>query len=425
MLIMLKDTPVLQYDLNKKNIKILEPDLLPIPLQTENITINQIKDFISERNHILSNKNKEILLNTSSIFGNFDEKYLLAAAFNFTSMTDSFWVKPETSPITWDKVNPRENDLSEICIFQNIQLESEKEIKINDITNNILHGSCPKYWKHEKGSTWLYKYGDTHEIKAEIVTSNILDKTNISHVEYQQVSERCCRCQNLGNEDFSVVPAIDVYSLCNKNKINFDDLIETIDNEPYKQMKIMDYLVLNTDRSLYNFGFYQDNETGNIIGLHPLFDHNNAFDAEISEMTLRKLQKEAKEAIKTADFKFTKPLTLDDFKGDYNMYKGFMERACELGIYQEKTKKGLFTEKQEYELNPEYYDEHAKVSEPDLIQQFSFIEKDMINCEFDRNEIMDNFLEERQEMLNYEIENNQELRNKDILDKNNKDELEI
>ena len=43
-------------------------------------------------------------------------------------------------------------------------------------------------------------------------------------------------------------------------------------------MLVFDTLIGNTDRHLLNWGVLVDNSTGNIIGLHPLFDHNCAID---------------------------------------------------------------------------------------------------------------------------------------------------
>jgi hypothetical protein len=48
----------------------------------------------------------------------------------------------------------------------------------------------------------------------------------------------------------------------------------------FHQMNVVDYLLENTDRHGQNWGFYMSNETGELTKLHPLYDHNNAFDSE-------------------------------------------------------------------------------------------------------------------------------------------------
>ena len=42
-------------------------------------------------------------------------------------------------------------------------------------------------------------------------------------------------------------------------------------------MKIIDYLIGNTDRHLGNWGFFVDNKTNKVMKLHPLMDYNKAF----------------------------------------------------------------------------------------------------------------------------------------------------
>ena len=92
-----------------------------------------------------------------------------------------------------------------------------------------------------------------------------------------------------------------------------------------------------------------NNKTGELLTLHPLFDHNNCFDPEfmadptggICQLLPGKNQKEAAlYAVKHCDFRCIKPVTKNMFF-DNEMYESFIHRAVELGLYQ-KQKLSLF-----------------------------------------------------------------------------------
>lgn len=76
-----------------------------------------------------------------------------------------------------------------------------------------------------------------------------------------------------------------------------------------------------------------------ILGCHPLYDHNNSFDASLMQdkdapylyddrMTMKRA---AEIAMEKVDFHFYRKFTRGDFLTD-RQYKSFTERAGELGI---------------------------------------------------------------------------------------------
>lgn len=96
--------------------------------------------------------------------------------------------------------------------------------------------------------------------------------------------------------------------------------------------------VMCSDRHSQNWGFFYDTETMEILGCHPLFDHNKAFDIEymrdmdapyqFGEMTARQA---AQTAMEKVDFHFTAPITREDFITD-RQYASFQKRAKYLGL---------------------------------------------------------------------------------------------
>lgn len=119
-------------------------------------------------------------------------------------------------------------------------------------------------------------------------------------------------------------------------------MVKKLDAENYYKTIVVDYLISNSDRHDQNWGFYMDNDTGELIGLHPIFDHNNAFDNGDMEsisggdslMMLGKTKQEAaKYAINRCSFKI-KSVFPEKFFPDNRSFMSFTTRAMELGIYQ-------------------------------------------------------------------------------------------
>lgn len=140
-------------------------------------------------------------------------------------------------------------------------------------------------------------------------------------------------------DKLSMLPALDFYTYCNVNGLDYQQEIMTIDADLIYKMWIVDYLISNRDRHGMNWGFLYRSDTMEIIGCHLLFDHNNSFDKDImtapdtlylfdSNMTMRQA---AVLAMSRTDLHFTSPITREDFITDRHC-RSFLARAKELGI---------------------------------------------------------------------------------------------
>lgn len=76
-------------------------------------------------------------------------------------------------------------------------------------------------------------------------------------------------------ENISILPSMNFIGYCNRLGIDYKRQFLRIDKENLYKMLIVDYLISNSDR---HYGFYYNADTMEILGFHPLFDHNNAFD---------------------------------------------------------------------------------------------------------------------------------------------------
>jgi hypothetical protein len=262
------------------------------------------------------------------------------------SVSDDYWITNNLKD-RWADVNLRDNPLHEtvaqIALFGK-SLTITGQIRTPELTGQ---GAYAKAWFRENGELYLYKASTKggREAEVEASVSSILDCTNVPHVAYeltQKDGRIVTRCRNMCSEQMSIVDADDVASWCARTDTDFDKLVRDVDGNLFFQTIVTDYLIANRDRHGANWGFFMSNDTGRIADIHPLFDHNNAFaeefmddpDGGICQLLPGKTQREAAScAIKRCDFRITKEITEDLFP-DEKSYRCFMERGCELGLFQ-------------------------------------------------------------------------------------------
>lgn len=299
-ILMLTNKPVLRFNLYGKNIgtrlKILEPTLLPISLRH----LGKLEDKIEILEHInmwlilrhipLSRKNAKWLLNKLNLTQGSDR--LTTLKCRGLTVTDGYWlkIKPED---TWEELNLFDNSFAEVLdeIALNGSLSMRKftiqgELKTPEYTTDGTYAKC---WVRESGGIYLYKTGDGfREVEAEVVSSILADRLNLKHVEYtfaERLNKKCCKCRTISNKEMGIVSYNDVaalYSILNDKPTDsiyeIEKVIEFGNGKPVDMynMLVFDAIIGNVDRHGRNWGFLQNNQTGVLQGLHPLFDHNCA-----------------------------------------------------------------------------------------------------------------------------------------------------
>ena len=406
MVLFCKDVPVLSFIDDK--IIIHKPELLPLEITDESQNID-IYEYIRHRPcHILSEQNKQLLSNKYP--EDFAKSGFQQSIFLATSMTDSYWIQPDNSNLTWENINPRENRLCDICILKEIEgfeLYPQTDLQY---TPDFKNGASPKIWKESISDPhtekYLYKQNDDksidNEAKIECTVSNILDRTNVSHVHYEMVDERICKCKNIANDELSIISAAELHSFCNYIQEDMQQIIKETDYANYCKMRIVDYLIDNPDRTENNYGFYRDNHTGDIIGLHPLFDHNNSF-GNYDKQRPKILQSELYQWLEYSNIKFNSVPTLKDFFYDQDKYNTFTDRACELGIFEKiKDKQNIFQKvtKQEpkeiIKVSEKYFSKNLEYDKAIPFEIYEKPDKDWIKDELNRIGYKERSLEKEQ-----------------------------
>lgn len=368
MLLMSKDTPVMRINFDTGIYDVITKELVPynircrlVPMSTEvpstryeltqyNIKLqrnyNAVIDWLANRVLLLSRKNAKWIYNALNIEQCTDNvsRAKVAITCRAVSLLDTYWIKVESDAVRWKDVNLRDNQLNEIIAqiaLHGKSLTVQGSLTTPELTTN---GSYAKAWRrHEDGQLWLHKLGDngSYESKIEVMVSNLLDKMNVHHVYYEAGEDEgkyVCMCPCMSTDDVGILTGMEFNSYFNAigeipNKMMLQEDVESL----YK-MWIVDYLISNRDRHGQNWGYFYDLKTMRLLGHHPLFDHNNAFDIEWMQDDDAKYQfgdytikQAAKLAMSKVDFCFTEPITRSDFLTD-RQYESFARRARELGV---------------------------------------------------------------------------------------------
>lgn len=305
-----------------------------------------IMSWLANRTLLLSRANAKKIYQAYRLEQLTDEKSRakLSIACRALSVLDNYWVKLSTDTITkWNDINIRHNSLNKAVAqiaLHGTSLSLQGSLQSPEFTTN---GAYAKAWhRDEDGSLWLYKLNDINSTaKIEVMVSNILDCMNVTHCHYEareDMGDYVCACPLMTNDDISIADGLTFNGYCNRLGLNPIDELIRLDADGFYKMLIVDYLIANPDRHGQNWGVYYDSDTVEVLRLHPLFDHNNAFDNGVmddenylSHFYDKSLKENAMMAIKKVDVHFTKPITRDMFLTT-KQYETFMKRAGQLGI---------------------------------------------------------------------------------------------
>lgn len=369
MLLMCGDTTVMKINFNVATYEVLCEKLLPWSLKgrlrrvpdfseiktryddtQRQIAVdnnrNAITSWLANRTLSLSRKNAKWLYNMLRLeqLSNDIEKAKVAILCRAVSLLDNYWIKLEGDAAEWKDVNLRHNHLNKIIAqvaLHGSSLTMQGSLCTPELTTN---GVYAKAWRrYDDGSLWLHKAGskDATEARIEVMCSQLLDKMNVSHCHYKLTEDGdlvVCACPVMTDDNVSIVDFMNMYSYCCVNDIDFDRYVLELDADSIYKMIIVDYLIANRDRHNQNGGFYYKPDTMEIIGCHPLFDHNNAFDLEYMQdreadyqFTGKSIRESAKYAMKHVDFHFEFPVVRSDFITE-RQYREFTWRVEDLGV---------------------------------------------------------------------------------------------
>ena len=213
-------------------------------------------------------------------------KELLDKAFGL-SLSDQYWVKPYNSNIKYDDINFFNHDFQD-SEFTNITFSSSNTSsnKVSLISpNNTTDGRLKKTWIIENKTRYLLKGGYKNEVMQpfnEVLATMICKRMGFKHVPYELaiVNDKVVsKCPCFITKDTELISAYQIlHNNCHKNNayIEYINILEEhgIKNarENLEDMFILDYLMLNEDRHLGNFGIIRNVENLKWLETAPIFD---------------------------------------------------------------------------------------------------------------------------------------------------------
>lgn len=220
---------------------------------------------------------------------------LLDKAFGL-SLSDQYWLKPFNSDIKYDDINFFDNafdysEFLEASLSKNGKtITKESSLKT---PNNTTDGMLKKAWIIEKGTRYLLKGGYENEILQpfnEALASEICKCLGFNHVEYtldtyKDIVVSKCPCFINKNTEFVTCHQIRNDMVRNDDERDYEDYIKKLEEKGIKNariemenMFILDFIIMNEDRHLNNFGIIRDVNTLKWLGVAPIFDNGMALN---------------------------------------------------------------------------------------------------------------------------------------------------
>lgn len=226
------------------------------------------------------------------------------------SVSDQYWFKPIETHIEWENINYFDKNYDSIgfadatygsgagkSLNQSILANSDRT------PNNTSNGQLRKVWIKKDGVNYLYKgAGTIHNFEPinEVLASKICEILEVPYVEYyldiihskrQDSLVSICKCAI--NKDEEIIPA---HSILTEKSNEVTKTIQDYylylkilkehnvpNSEEYLQkMFMLDYIMLNEDRHLNNFGIIRDVHTLEWKRICPIFDTGRSMNTNVT-----------------------------------------------------------------------------------------------------------------------------------------------
>lgn len=260
MILMCKDRPV--FDIENENV--LCHNLLPGAMSknaSKESFVYWMEKRYSEKSNTFSRKLRGL------VFGQGNRQFINEKT-HALSLSDCYWVKDKIDETPFEDISPYKSD------FWN----GEGYYNGKSIPTLYVNGYLSKYWLDRRT---LIKAKEKHEVYCSEIGKTLgIDIVSISeHVDGIAVT-------NFTNTKI-MYEAADSSGKLDPEDFTTDDILEHFGVKGF-DMLFFDALVGNGDRHAGNFGFMRDSDSGEYLGMAPLFDFDHAFESNNTEDVLIK-----------------------------------------------------------------------------------------------------------------------------------------
>ena len=220
---------------------------------------------------------------------------LLDKAFGL-SLSDQYWLKPLNSNIKYEDINFFDHDFEDEGFLEASLSLNSKTIKNEEslkTPNNTTDGMLKKAWIIENGTRYLLKGGYKSEILQpfnEVLASMICDRLEFNHVTYILDTYKdmvVSKCPCFITKDTELITAYQIKNREHRYDTieDYETFIKLLEEKGIKDariklenMYILDFLIMNEDRHLNNFGIIRDVNTLEWIDIAPIFDNGQSLN---------------------------------------------------------------------------------------------------------------------------------------------------
>lgn len=209
------------------------------------------------------------------------------------SLSDQYWIKEQNSSIKWEDINFFDNDFKYMGYLLASLSSSSSNVNRAELMspNNTTDGMLQKGWIIENCKRVLVKgtYQPSREEPInEWLASEICNRLNFYHCDYSVdvINDNIVsKCENFINKNEEIISAKDIFFYRTKpnNISDYEHYINVLESQNVpdarqnvENMFILDFLIMNFDRHLGNFGVIRDVNSLQWISTTPIFDNGES-----------------------------------------------------------------------------------------------------------------------------------------------------
>lgn len=219
-----------------------------------------------------------------------DTAEMLGKSFGL-NLSDQYWVLPDELNLNWDSVNFFDNEFSEDIGNILIGLQNDSD-DINYMSPDAASdGWLKKKWRIVDGERVLFKGGSGSYLQEpynEVLATAVMKRLGISCAEYSLTligDKPYSACKDFITSETELITAHNIIKSVKKpnnksvyehyidccKEFGIDDICGSID-----RMLTLDYIIVNEDRHLNNFGLIRNAETLEYISAAPIYDNGTS-----------------------------------------------------------------------------------------------------------------------------------------------------
>lgn len=216
------------------------------------------------------------------------------------SLSDQYWIRAENQNLKWKDINFFKNnfeyeDYLDVSLNSNSR-ESSTRISLHS-PNNTTDGMVKKGWIIDKDNNRVlvkgaYSISGLEPIN-EWLASRICERLDLDYCNYtldilrgQLVS----KCKNFLTQDEEIISASDIMNLdSDDNLSDYERYVSILESYGIKNVKkklsdmyVVDYLMLNTDRHMKNYGIIRNVKTLKWERITPIFDTGTSLQSDVT-----------------------------------------------------------------------------------------------------------------------------------------------